>query len=97
MKSPKRRCSSLPTTAALSPELNYSSMAVQRRFKSCVPISCRDGARPSLRLLLSLPNKRVEHPRRFIADAFIQRYRSVVGFSYRQRDEMESTVAEIFG
>src|SRR5208337_659825 len=39
--------------------------------------------------ILSLPHKRVEHPRRFKANAFIERNSPVVRLRHGQRDEME--------
>src|ERR1700684_1418858 len=47
--------------------------------------------------LSSLPNKSVEHPRRFKPDALIERNRPIVRFRHSQRDEMEAPLAEIFG
>jgi hypothetical protein len=45
----------------------------------------------------SLPNKSVEHPRRFKPNALIERNRPIVRFRHSQGDEMEAPLAEIFG
>src|ERR1700688_4371295 len=97
MRSPKRRCPSFQTTAALSLVLNYSLMVVRPRFKSCVPSFRGDAACRVSPSLLPFPHQRVEHPRGFVADALIEGNGPVVGFGHGQRDEMESSVAEIPG